>query len=75
MTQPDDARRYVDRADELRAKADGFTPENRAMLLNMASYYEAFARQAEIDHRSAIGIKRSPSWKTNSTGMEDSEPR
>jgi len=45
MTQPDDVRRYVDRADELRAKADGFTPENRAMLLNMASYYEAFARQ------------------------------
>ena len=43
----DEARRYRHRAEELRTKADGFTPENRDMLLHMADYYDRFADQLE----------------------------
>jgi hypothetical protein len=45
--QPGDDKRYRDRADELRARADMFSPENRMMLLNMADFYDGFAREAE----------------------------
>ena len=47
---PGDAKRYRERAEELRAKADLFGAENRAMLLNMADYYEGFAREAEMEY-------------------------
>jgi hypothetical protein len=44
---PDEARRYRERAQELRTKADQFSPENRDMLLKMADYYDHFALQLE----------------------------
>jgi hypothetical protein len=44
-----DARSYRDRAKELRTKADQFGPENRAMLLHMADYYDHFAQQLELE--------------------------
>jgi len=47
LSHPGEVRRYRDRAEELRTKADGFTPENRAMLLSMADYYDRFAQQLE----------------------------
>jgi hypothetical protein len=47
MWKPGDAIRYRDRAEELRTKADTFSPENRAMLLNMAAYYDGFSREAD----------------------------
>ena len=42
-----DGKLFRDRAEELRARADTFSPENRKMLLNMAEYYEGFAREAD----------------------------
>jgi len=45
----EDARRYRDRAEELRTKADGFATENQGMLLRMAEYYDHFAEQLERD--------------------------
>ena len=44
-----DAKRFRDRADELRNKADLFSDENREMLLRMADYYESFSRDAEME--------------------------
>jgi hypothetical protein len=44
-----DAECYRDRAEELRTKADTFRPENHAMLLSMANFYEAFAREMEME--------------------------
>ena len=56
----EDARRFSDRAEELRAKADGFGPENRRMLLQMAEYYDNIARDIEVrmwerEHGAAAG--------------------
>jgi hypothetical protein len=45
----DDVESYRNRAHELRAKADWFTPENRAMILKMANFYESFAQEAELE--------------------------
>ena len=47
--KPGDTKRYRDRAEELRTKADGFGPANRAMMLNMATFYERFAEEAEAE--------------------------
>jgi hypothetical protein len=48
---PGDSKRYRDRAKDLRTKADLFSPENRAMLLNMAGFYDHFADEAEMEPR------------------------
>lgn len=45
VVHPEVVRRYRDRAEELRTKAEEFAPENRDMLLHMAEYYDHFAEQ------------------------------
>jgi hypothetical protein len=55
-----DKQHFLDRADELRTMAEGcIIADNRRMLLNMAGYYEGFAREVEAriwerDHQAAL---------------------
>ena len=44
----EDAKHYRDRADELRTKAELFSPDNCKMLIQMAGLYERFADEVEI---------------------------
>jgi len=59
--RPGECKRYRERAEELRTKADTFSPENRAMLLSMADFYDAFAREMDMENaarrHSANGAK------------------
>jgi hypothetical protein len=43
----EDANHYRDRAEELRNKADMFSPDNCQMLIKMADLYETFANEVE----------------------------
>ena len=43
MSELEQAATFRARAEELRHKADGFTPLNREMLLKMADNYDAIA--------------------------------
>ena len=56
----EDRQEFLDRAEELRSiVVNCKVPENRDMLLNMAGYYERFAREVEAriwdrDHEAVI---------------------
>jgi hypothetical protein len=43
----EDASHYRYRAEELRTKADMFSPDNCEMLMKMAELYETFANEVE----------------------------
>ena len=53
MSELEDAARFRARAEELRRKADEFSPENREMLLKMADNYDGIANHfmAELRKR------------------------
>ena len=49
LWQQEDRLQFLNRAEELRDMAGGCRiPDNRKMLLNMAQYYERFAREIEV---------------------------
>jgi len=44
----EDASHYRNRAEELRTKAEMFSPDNCEMLMKMADLYDTFADEVEI---------------------------
>jgi hypothetical protein len=52
VSELEDAARFRARAEELRRKADEFSPENREMLLKMADNYDGIATHFVTELRS-----------------------